>query len=73
MKEAQERRGFPLIVVDPRVTMLAQNAHIHLAITPGTDVVLQNALMHVIFKENLHDQRYIDANTHGIEALRAEV
>lgn len=73
MKEAQEKRGFPLIVVDPRVTMLAQNAHIHLPITPGTDVVLQNAMMHVIFKEGLHDQRYIDANTTGIEALRAEV
>ena len=73
MKEAQEKRGFPLIVVDPRVTMLAQNANIHLPITPGTDVVLMNALMHVIFKENLHDQRYIDANTQGVEALRAEV
>ncbi|MBS4099202.1 MAG: nitrate reductase [Sulfuricella sp.] len=73
MKEAQERRGFPLIVVDPRVTMLAQNAHIHLAITPGTDVVLMNAMMHVIFKENLHDQRYIDANTNGIAELRALV
>jgi len=73
MKEAQEKRGFTLIVVDPRVTMLAQNAHIHLPITPGTDVVLMNAMMHVIFKENLHDQRYIDANTNGIEALRAEV
>ena len=39
-KEAQEKRHFPLIVVDPRVTMLAQNADIHLPITPGTDVVL---------------------------------
>jgi anaerobic selenocysteine-containing dehydrogenase len=73
MKEAQEQRGFPLIVVDPRVTMLAQNAHMHLAITPGADVVLMNAMMHVIFKENLHDQGYIDANTTGVEALRAEV
>ncbi len=73
MKEAQERRGFPLIVVDPRVTMLAQNAHMHLALTPGTDVVLQNALMHVIFAEGLEDQRYIAANTQGVEALRAEI
>jgi anaerobic selenocysteine-containing dehydrogenase len=73
LKEAQEKRGFTLIVVDPRVTMLAQNAHLHLPITPGTDVVLMNAMMHVIFKENLHDQRYIDANTTGVEALRAEV
>jgi len=73
MKEAQEKRGFTLIVVDPRVTMLAQNAHMHLPITPGTDVVLQNALMHVILNEGLEDKRYIDANTVGIDALREEV
>ncbi len=73
LKEAQEQRGFPLIVVDPRVTMLAQNAHIHLPITPGTDVVLQNAFMHVILKEGLEDAAYIEANTNGIDALRAEV
>lgn len=40
MKEAQKARGFPLIVVEPRVTMLAQNAHIHLPITPGSDGVV---------------------------------
>ena len=72
-KEAQEKCHFPLIVVDPRVTMLAQNADIHLPITPGTDVVLQNALMHVIFKENLQDSDYIKANTNGLEELMAEV
>lgn len=73
MKEAQEKRGFPLIVVDPRVTMLAQNAHIHLPITPGTDVVLQNALMHVILSNGWENQDYIEKNTTGIESLRAEV
>ncbi|WP_456373570.1 molybdopterin oxidoreductase family protein [Thiolapillus sp.] len=73
MKETQEKKGFPLIVVDPRVTMLAQNADIHLPITPGTDVVLQNAMMHVIIREGLLDQEYIDANTNGFEELKAEV
>jgi len=73
MKNAQENRNFPLIVVDPRVTMLAQNADIHLPITPGTDVVLQNALMHVIFAEKLQDDDYIERNTNGIQALREEV
>ncbi|MGB5395882.1 MAG: nitrate reductase [Gammaproteobacteria bacterium] len=73
MKDAQEKRKFPLIVVDPRVTMLAQFADIHLPITPGTDVVLQNALMHVILAEKLEDTDYIAANTNGIEALREEV
>ena len=73
MKEAQEKKGFPLIVVDPRVTMLAQNADRHLTITPGTDVVLMNAMMHVILDEGLEDRRYIEANTNGIEELEAEV
>ncbi|WP_198246562.1 molybdopterin oxidoreductase family protein [methane-oxidizing endosymbiont of Gigantopelta aegis] len=73
MKEAQEKRHFPLIVVDPRVTMLAQNADMHLPIRPGTDVVLQNALMYVILDEGLEDSAYIEANTNGFEALAAEV
>jgi len=73
LQEAREKRDFPLIVVDPRVTMLAQKADIHLAITPGTDVVLQNALMHVILNENLENSAYIAANTVGFEALKAEV
>ena len=73
MKEAQEKRKFPLVVIDPRVTMLAQFADIHLPITPGTDVVLQNSLMYVILDENLEDTAYIEANTNGIEELREEV
>ena len=73
LKEALEKRKFPLIVVDPRVTIFAQNADIHLPITPGTDVVLQNALIHVILKEELEDRDYINANTNGFEALAKEV
>ena len=73
MKDAQEKKKFPLIVIDPRVTMLAQFADIHLPITPGTDVVLQNAMMHVIFDENLENAAYIEANTTDVEALREEV
>jgi predicted molibdopterin-dependent oxidoreductase YjgC len=73
LKEAMEKRKFPLIVVDPRVTMLAQFADIHLPITPGTDVVLQNALIHVILAEGLEDRDYINANTTGFEELAKEV
>ncbi len=73
LKEAKEKRNFPLIVIDPRVTMLAQFADIHLPVNPGTDVVLQNALLHVIFAEGLEDEAFIEANTNGIEALKEEV
>lgn len=73
LKEALEKRKFPVIVVDPRVTIFAQFADIHLPITPGTDVVLQNALIHVILKEGLEDRDYINANTNGFEELAKEV
>jgi len=73
LKEAREKRHFPMIVIDPRVTMLAQFADIHLPITPGTDCVLINAMLHVIFSEGLQDQAYIDAHTNGFEELKATV
>jgi len=73
LKEALEKRRFPLIVVDPRVTMFAQFADIHLPVKPGTDVALQNALMHVILAEGLENAEYIAGNTTGIDELRAEV
>ncbi len=73
MREVREKRPFPLIVVDPRVTMLAQFADMHLPITPGTDVVLLNSLAHVILKEGLADMAYIAAHTTGFEAFKAEV
>jgi len=69
LKMALEKREFPVIVVDPRVTMFAQMADIHLPITPGTDLVLLNALAHVILRENLHDREYIEAHTTGFEEL----
>jgi ferredoxin-nitrate reductase len=73
MKEAMEKRKFPLIVVDPRVTMLAQFADMHLAINPGTDVVLLNSLAHVIIDEGLADLDYIEKHTNGMEEFTAIV
>lgn len=67
LKEALEKRKFPVIVVDPRVTMFAQFADIHLPIKPGTDLVLLNALAHVILKEGLADQEYIQQSCNGYE------
>ena len=73
MREAREKRNFPLIVVDPRVTMFAQFADMHLPITPGTDVVLLNSLMYVILDEGLEDREYIEKHTNGIEAVEKVV
>ena len=67
LKEALEHRKFPVIVVDPRVTMFAQFADIHLPITPGTDLVLLNSLAHVILNEGLADEDYIARHCNGRE------
>lgn len=67
LRQALEKRKFPVIVVDPRVTMFAQMADMHLPIQPGTDVVLLNSLAHVILKEGLEDRAYIEAHTNGYE------
>jgi predicted molibdopterin-dependent oxidoreductase YjgC len=47
--------GAKLIVVDPRRTPMAERAHLHLALRPGSDIPLINAMMRIIFDENLID------------------
>ena len=73
LREALEKRKFPVIVIDPRVTMFAQIADMHLPVNPGTDLVLLNALAHVILKEGLHQPDYIAAHTEGFEEFKSLV
>ena len=63
LKEAREKRKFPVFVVDPRVTAFTQSADIHLTIAPGTDVVLLNSMAYVILNERLEDREYINERT----------
>ncbi len=65
--DREGRPRFPIIVVDPRVTMFAQKADIHLPVAPGTDLVLLNSLAHVILEEGLADHDYIKAHTNGYD------
>ncbi len=62
-----------IIVVDPRRTETADAADLHLAITPGTDVALMNAMLHVIVWEDLVDVRFVDAHTRGFADTKALV
>ena len=63
-------RGAVLIVADPRQIWLARHADIHLQLRPGTDVWLLNAMAHVIVRDGLHDQDFIEAHTSDFEALK---
>ena len=51
--------GTMLICVDPRRTQTAQESDIHLPVIPGTDLLLLNAMAHVICAEALHDAAFI--------------
>ncbi|MCH7882056.1 MAG: molybdopterin-dependent oxidoreductase [Proteobacteria bacterium] len=59
IKSAREN-GATLIVVDPKRTRIAEQAHLYLQIKPGTDVVLALALAAELERRNAFDQAFID-------------
>ncbi|HCI14606.1 MAG TPA: nitrate reductase [Gallionellaceae bacterium] len=67
------RLQMKMIVVDPRRTDTAEAADLHLAILPGTDIALYNAMLHVLLWEDLTDDDYIRAHTEGFDALKRKV
>jgi assimilatory nitrate reductase catalytic subunit len=74
IEEARAKRpDMKTIVVDPRRTDTASEADLHLAIAPGTDVALFNAMLHVLLADGRVDRRYIEAHTEGFEALEREL
>ena len=70
IKEAAAR-GAKLIVMDPRGQRqgVARYATHVVNFTPGRDVALLNAMLHVIVQEGLSDPSYIAARTEGFDAL----
>jgi assimilatory nitrate reductase catalytic subunit len=66
-------RGGKLIVVDPRMTPITRNADLYLPVRPGTDLALFLAMLHVICRDGLVRQEYVDAHTIGFDAVRASV
>src|SRR6266851_6799335 len=69
VREAQ-KRGATLIVIDPRTTPLARSADVHLAVKPGTDVVVALALHRYLFENGYADDAFLGSHTHGAEMLR---
>jgi len=58
-----------LVVVDPRRTVTARHAHVHLAPRPGTNLALLNAIQHLMLERGWLDKDWIDGHTVGFEAL----
>lgn len=62
--------GVKVIVVDPRVTDLAQRADVFLQIRPGTDGALALAFGHVIVEEDLYDKEFVANWTRGFDEYK---
>ncbi|HUG15324.1 MAG TPA: molybdopterin-dependent oxidoreductase, partial [Thermomicrobiales bacterium] len=65
-----QRKGTRVVVIDPRRTLTARSADLHIQPKPSTDGALALAMMHVIFSEGLHDEQWLNSNTIGWRELR---
>jgi len=68
---AVKTHGAKLVVIDPRRTGVAARADVHLAITPGTDVVLAYAVARWLVEHQGHDTDFLAANATGADAFIA--
>lgn len=66
-----KENGGTLIVIDPRRTKTAEQADLHLAPRPGTDLALALGLLHLVVAEGRVDEEYVRERTVGWEDARA--
>ncbi len=65
------RAGAKLVVVDPKRVKVAEQADLHIALRPGTDVVLAWALAAELERRGAFDRAFIEKNVHGFEPFMA--
>ena len=71
MAEARAARGQRHVVIDPRRTDTAQEADLHLAIAPQTDVRLWNGLLAEMLARGAVDRAFVAAHVRGFETVEA--
>lgn len=71
-KHHKKNKHVKTVVVDPRRTPTADDADLHLAIQPGTDIDLLNGIAHLLLQWGYLDRAFIDECTSNFSAY-AEV
>ncbi len=66
-------QGAKLVVVDPRLSMAAGKATIHLPIRPGTDNALLLAWINYVIQNNLYNKAFVANTCEGFDRLKEEV
>ncbi len=65
------KAGAKIITIDPFRSKTAEKSDLWIPIRPGTDAALALGIMHVIFRDNLQDQDFIDKFCLGGEDLKS--
>lgn len=69
-----KENGARVIAIDPRYhDTAATAAHEWIPIRPGTDTAVMVSMAHVMIKEQLHDQPFLDRYTVGFDQFKAYV
>ena len=66
-------KGANLIVIDPRKTEFTRYAKVHLALKPGTNIPLLNAMAQVIIEEELYDRQFVETRIDGWEEYKKTI
>ena len=69
MHEAR-KAGARILTIDPYKCKTAERSHEWVALRPGTDAALALGMMHVIFRDGLQDDDYLNRYCLGAELLR---
>ena len=72
-KYKEENPHVKIIVADPRKTNTCSIADLHIQLTPGTDVILYQAIGKIIIENNDIDNDFIEKHTDGYEAYKETV
>jgi len=71
IKKAREKNAL-LIVIDPKRTRIAEQAHLYIQIKPGTDVVLALGLAAELERRDAFDHKFIQRWVDGFDAFMHE-
>ena len=71
LMDSRESHEAEIVVIDPRRTATSQDVDLHLAIKPGTDVLLWNALLRYIVENNLVDEAFVKNHVDGLQETLA--
>ncbi|MFO0809889.1 MAG: nitrate reductase [Gemmataceae bacterium] len=70
LREAKKARPLTLVVADPRRTATADLADLHIAVKPGGDIALLNAVGIALLQRGAVDRKFVEDRTNGFDAYR---